>query len=258
MTAIASTASRSTVPFDSKPVPLHYASAFALVKSAANCRQGGMAALSSGYYQPAAAATLSQRVMGIFQDNFDNSLGANGAALSDGSVGAKVRSGVFFMACGTGVDAVAQANVGSVVYVIDDQTVGLTDAGGTRSPAGICVAFDTVLGLPAIAMGPQFLPTTALVYGNPRIQVIAGSSATTLASGTKAVAASAFTLTSSSVIIPIVTAANSSTALGAAYVTSSITTGIAGTAAFTITAKKGADATTETGDLSTLAFLIIN
>lgn len=256
MTAISSTGVRDTKAFGFNPVPLEYNDAIAPVKASVNCRQGGIACINSGYYAPLTAA-LGLRAMGIFQQSFDNTNGSNASADSAGVPGARVKSGVFFMASGTSADVVNQAAIGSVVYGIDDQTVGLTDGGGTRSPVGICVGYDSVLGLPAIAIGPQFIPTTALVYANPKIQVIAGGSGTTLASGTKAVAAASFSLTSSSIIIPIVTAANSSTAFGVNYVFSSITTGIAGTAAFTVTSKK-ADTTTETGDLSTLSFLIIN
>lgn len=260
MTAIASTAVRDTKQLGFAPVPLEYAGSIAPVKTGVNCRQGGIAALSpsganSGYYQPAVTAVLGQRCMGIFQQNFDNTLGSNASADASGVTGAKVKSGVWFMACGTSTDAITQANVGQVCYVIDDQTVGLTDGGGTRSPAGIIVGFDSTLGLPAIAIGPQFLPATGLIYGNPKVQLVTGI---TLVSGTKAVAAASYSLTSSSVIVPILTAVNSSTALGAQYVTSSITTGIAGVAAFTVTAKAAADASTVTGDLSTLAVLIIN
>ena len=180
MTAISSTGFRDAKDFSFGPVPLKYENGAALVKASANCRQGGLAAISAGYYAPATAAT-GLRIMGKFERHFDNSAGTDGAALSDGTTGTQVRSGVFFYACGTSADAITQANVGAVCYAIDDQTVGLTDGGGTRSPAGIVVAFDSVLNLPAVAVGPQFIPTTALVYGNPKIQVVAGGSGTTLA-----------------------------------------------------------------------------
>ena len=154
MTAISSTGFRDAKDFSFGPVPLKYENGAALVKASANCRQGGLAAISAGYYAPATAAT-GLRIMGKFERHFDNSAGTDGAALSDGTTGTQVRSGVFFYACGTSADAITQANVGAVCYAIDDQTVGLTDGGGTRSPAGIVVAFDSVLNLPAVAVGPH-------------------------------------------------------------------------------------------------------
>lgn len=38
---------------------------------------------------------------------------------------------------GAGADFISNANVGQVAYVVDDQTVALTSAGGTRGPAGV-------------------------------------------------------------------------------------------------------------------------
>lgn len=258
MTAIASTAIRDTKRFCFDPVPTYYENAFAPVKASANCRQGGIAVLSAGYYAPGTSA-LNLRAMGIFEQTFDNSTGGNAAADASGITGARIRSGVFFFACGTAADAITQAHVGQMAYIIDDQTVGLTDGGGTRSPAGPIVAFDSVLGLPAIAIGPQFTPSATANYGNPKIQIVAPGAGTTLASGTKAVGGSGgtFSLTASSVIIPIHSSVNGATGLGAQYVISSVTTGAAGTAAFTVTSTAAAG-TTVTADTSILAFLIIN
>lgn len=54
----------------------------------------------------------------------------------------QVEFGVFgWTNSGAGVDAIAAANVGQVCYVVDDQTVALTSAGGTRPVAGIITEF---------------------------------------------------------------------------------------------------------------------
>lgn len=262
MTAIATTAVRSTVQFDPDPVPLQYEGLFALVAASANCRQGGIAVLSGGYYQPGTTA-LGLRPMGVFQKNFNNTGGAAGAANADaagtgaeevpGYPGARVRSGVFPMLSGTGVDAITQTSVGSLAYIIDDQTVGLTDGGGTRSPAGPILAFDTVLTLPFIGIGPQF----SLGVVTPKIQVVTGvvlTAGTKLVTGLGGAAGTAFSLTASSQIIPLVT--TGATAIGAQYITSSPTTGIAGAAQFTVTSTTITNTTAST-DVSTLAFIIV-
>lgn len=264
MTAIASTAVRDTKQFGFNPVPAAYEGTICPVKGAVNCRLGGIAVIgpgathAGGYYQPATAAT-GLRAMGIFQRSFDNTNGADGASDSEGFTGAQVRSGVWLLASGTSADAITQLNVGAMAYLIDDQTVGATDGGGARSPAGPILAIDPVSGLPFVGLGPQFTATAANIYANAKIQVVTG---VTLTSGTKGVtgagapAGTAFSLTASSVIVPVLVNPNTSTGLGAQYVISAITTGIAGTAAFTVTAT-AAGGTTVTADVSTLAFLII-
>jgi len=46
------------------------------------------------------------------------------------------RVGMFAYDSGTAGDAITKADRGKVCYIIDDQTVGLTDGGATRSKAG--------------------------------------------------------------------------------------------------------------------------
>ncbi|MDK3072763.1 hypothetical protein QO034_06545 [Sedimentitalea sp. JM2-8] len=60
----------------------------------------------------------------------DNSAGANGDITVD------YRPGVYRFV-NSGADAIDAADVGSLCYVVDDQTVAATDGGSTRSPAGI-------------------------------------------------------------------------------------------------------------------------
>lgn len=67
--------------------------------------------------------------------------GADGATLVD------VRSGIFPFFIGTSADVLAQADVGNVVYAIDDQTVGKTDGGTQRPRAGELVMLETIGGV---------------------------------------------------------------------------------------------------------------
>lgn len=99
------------------------------VKAATKCIQGGIAVLDTGVAAPGRTAT-GLVAIGIFEDTADNTSGATGA------INARVRRGTFKFAAGGGADAIVQANVGAPCYIIDDQTVGLTDGNGTRSYAG--------------------------------------------------------------------------------------------------------------------------
>ena len=55
---------------------------------------------------------------------------------TDGAVSVEFRPGSHLMQNSAGGDAVTLANIGAVCYAVDDQTVALTDASGTRSVAG--------------------------------------------------------------------------------------------------------------------------
>ena len=64
-----------------------------------------------------------------------------------------VKPGVFEFSVGTGADAVTKANRFANVYAIDDNTVGLTSAGGTRTFAGFLVDLNTVNSKARVAVG---------------------------------------------------------------------------------------------------------
>jgi hypothetical protein len=83
----------------------------------------------TGLVEPGIVA-VGLTCLGRAEHQADNSLGA------DGAVAVRVRRGIFAWASGAGADAVTNANLGQTVYVIDDQTVGLTNGTNTRSAAG--------------------------------------------------------------------------------------------------------------------------
>jgi hypothetical protein len=105
------------------------------VKAAVKAIQGGIAVLNAGYAAPGTAA-LNLIAIGRFEDTVDNTAGANGAVL------APVARGVFKFANSSAGDLIAQANVGADCFIVDDQTVALTNGTGTRSRAGKIVAVD--------------------------------------------------------------------------------------------------------------------
>ena len=55
----------------------------------------------------------------------------------------KVREGCFRWGNSGSTDEITIAHIGRTAYVVDDQTVALTDGGGTRSPAGEVVDVDS-------------------------------------------------------------------------------------------------------------------
>lgn len=108
---------------------------------AAVCLQGGLAMLSSGYVRPARAGqggndlakiadVANCRVVGFF-----DSSKTGGAGNGDETV--DVFEAIGCLKNSAGVDAITIADVGRPCFVVDDETVALTSAGGTRPRAGI-------------------------------------------------------------------------------------------------------------------------
>ncbi len=69
--------------------------------------------------------------VGRAEEQVDNSAGA------DGAVTCGYRPGIYRFANSAAADEVTFADIGSLAYVVDDQTVAKTDGTSTRSPAGI-------------------------------------------------------------------------------------------------------------------------
>lgn len=101
------------------------------VGASVHCYAGAIAVLNaSGYCVPATTAT-GLIALGRFAAELDNSAGANGAETIE------VERGVFRYANSAAADELALTDVGSLCYLVDDQTVAKTDGTGTRSIAGI-------------------------------------------------------------------------------------------------------------------------
>lgn len=93
-----------------------------------------VAANATGYATPGAVAT-TLTYLGRAEETVDNP-GADGAKT------VLVRRGEAFKFANHGADAVTQASLGKVCYIVDDQTVALTNGTGTRSAAGIVIGVD--------------------------------------------------------------------------------------------------------------------
>ena len=102
-----------------------------LIAASVHALTGGLAVLSAtGFAQPGTTAT-NVVALGVFAEEFDNSAGANGAATVE------VERGIFRFDNSAGADEIAITDVGKKCFIVDDQTVALTDGTATRSVAGI-------------------------------------------------------------------------------------------------------------------------
>ncbi len=99
----------------------------------------GVIELSSGYLKMGVTGT-GLVCAGRIGSSWDNT----GTGHAAGAISVPVRQGVFPWYMGTSSDAITNLNVGAICYIIDNQTVGLTDGGGTRSVAGIVQFVDTI------------------------------------------------------------------------------------------------------------------
>lgn len=99
------------------------------VKASTLIYAGALVALNAGLAVPASTAT-GLKVIGRAEHRADNSGGA------DGAIRVKVGCGCYRFANSASGDLIAAADIGSLCYAVDDQTVAKTDASATRSVAG--------------------------------------------------------------------------------------------------------------------------
>lgn len=97
---------------------------------------GLVAANATGYATPGAVST-ALTYLGRAEETVDNT------GLAPGANSVLVRRGKAFKFDNSGADAVTQASLGKLCYIVDDLTVALTNGNGTRSPAGIVLAVDS-------------------------------------------------------------------------------------------------------------------
>lgn len=101
------------------------------VKAATRIWQGTIAVNDAGVAAPGRTAT-GLVALGVAQETADNLQGAANA------IRAKIRRGTFYLKNSSG-DPVTAASIGKDVFIVDDETVSATNAGGnTQSVAGKC------------------------------------------------------------------------------------------------------------------------
>lgn len=85
---------------------------------------------AAAVYASKGVTSTTLKTVGVAIEQADNSAGAAG------DIRVKVRRGVWRFGNSTAGDLITLANVGSDCYVVDDQTVALTNGTATRSVAG--------------------------------------------------------------------------------------------------------------------------
>lgn len=106
------------------------------VASAQKIFAGALVMRNATGYLVKGVTSLNLIGVGRADDQVDNSGGA------DGDLSLAYRPGLFRFT-NDGTDTVTIADIGTVCYAVDDQTVANTDGTGTRSKAGIVEMLDT-------------------------------------------------------------------------------------------------------------------
>jgi len=106
------------------------------VAASVTCYAGGLAARDgNGRATPGATAT-TLRGVGRFAERVTNGSTA-------GAVNVEIEKGIFRFANSADTDAISTANIGADCYIVDDQTVALTNGSSSRSVAGKIFDVDT-------------------------------------------------------------------------------------------------------------------
>lgn len=116
------------------------------VKANTKCYAGGIAVMDTTGYCAPGSTGLALIALGWFEKDADNSTAVTGGAA--GAINGRIVPGTRFAGNSGGADAIAVTNIGQDCFIVDDQTVALTDGGGTRSRAGKIEAFDATLSKP--------------------------------------------------------------------------------------------------------------
>jgi hypothetical protein len=130
MTALA--AARSVPRYGAGAIPnqIH-----APQKASTKIWTGALVVFNAGFAAPATAAA-GLVAIGVSRDDYDNLSGA------DGAKNVVVDQGVFPFVNSAAADAITQAHAGRDCYIVDDQTVALTNGTGVRSRAGKIMKVD--------------------------------------------------------------------------------------------------------------------
>ena len=120
---------------------------------------GGLAMLDSDGNLRAGATATGMTCVGRFEKEADNTDG------DDGDIQGEVRPGVYRWANSDGGDEIGAGDVGSVCYIVDDETVAKTDDSSARSVAGVVVNVDSA-GV-WVASGFNLFAAPTLTPGGP-------------------------------------------------------------------------------------------
>lgn len=97
---------------------------------------GALACIDAAGNAVPGATNANLTAVGRAEGQADNTGGAAGDITVD------VRKGVFRYANSAGADEIGPEDIGKTAYIVDDETVALTDGGATRSAAGTIYDLD--------------------------------------------------------------------------------------------------------------------
>jgi hypothetical protein len=129
------------------------------VAAATKIWAGALVVLAAGYAKGGVNG-VGLIAVGRAEEQVDNNAGA------DGELTVRVKRGVFRYANSGGGDAIAAAQIGSVCYIVDDQTVAKTSDTGARSRAGRVVDVDAQGVWVEVGRGPFDSDADALLGAN--------------------------------------------------------------------------------------------
>lgn len=96
---------------------------------------------NTGYVKNAASPASTDKILGIVGGPAGGTYVKTGPGIANGAVAGAVSieclTGTFLLASATGSDQLSVSTAMSTVYVVDEQTVGATNGGGTRPVAGV-------------------------------------------------------------------------------------------------------------------------
>ena len=98
--------------------------------------KGSLVALNQAGNAVPASADASLHIVGVSEDNVDNSAGSAGALTCT------PRKGVFYLSNSSSTDAITDADIGRFCYAADDNTAARTSSGGIRPVAGVVEGVD--------------------------------------------------------------------------------------------------------------------
>ena len=213
-----------------------------VVNSGSQLYAGALAAIDiadeAGEAIPA-AASLTQIVVGKSETR----------VLGDGAKRARISEGAHCFENSATVDAISQNDLGKPAFAVDDQTVALTDAGGTRPPVGVILG---MIGTFPVVLCGVLAQAVARALNAALLPVQSGSG--TLVAGVLTVTSAV--IRAGSVITATYRTAAGTPGVKLACPTADRTVGIAGASQFRV--RSYSDGTTAaTSDTSTVDWQII-
>lgn len=117
------------------------------VKASTKIYRGAMVAIDASGWAVPVTVSSTLECLGVAIAQADNTTGSNG------DIKVQVEIGIFPMANSADADELTKADLGAIVYGVDDTTVAKTSNSDARSAVGTLWAMDSLTGLPLVRFG---------------------------------------------------------------------------------------------------------